>query len=623
MVDIKKQSGEDIATGIEAPKSPETQATPETPPSQDTAKIATDTQTQALEAIETVDYTQLLAKLTQTKNFQEFFDTAREGVNELLEQNPKFIDLVTFLLESAEGAISKETIEEAVKTNNFEAIQFAKGSGQYTTMLELTATKNDMIKELTTQALKENGGRLGLSKAEQVVIEQYLGMTSDMDEMYIKWRDEIYPSELLQEMEGAEDAGEYLKEKELDDPYSIVRNIDGNYRNVPYAVAFPEEYKKMLTKLDSTIAALQELPEEAVGPHMNRGKTLEYLNAYKTALSCTESRKEGDEWLSVKLWKEVDTKWVACQDRLQLTHAIETGYDETIDPAELRVIPEIKITMETVSRDTATLITKLKSETPQVLKEILGEENKDAAETIKNLPTSHVAIVTVITGGGNSMEMLGTAQLGPNYEDIQQTVGVKATIGGKCPTEALKTKLINSIFTEEDQTKWSLDDDRRRAYSNAEFYGGHELGHVYIGDMDRIDEMKSTWTGLVSTHEREKRGMLPEGTTATVVREITKDCIRYLTIEDINKYKREGIATIRIFLQTGLITMTPEGTFQFHEDKIDETCQEIERLWLEMTRSHAEGEKALEKWIDGQMERANNQEEFDKLQQKATDLTRD
>lgn len=607
---------------IPPPETPETLQPQETSekPVDTTADIAADTKKQALEAIKTVDYTELLNKLSQAKNFQEFFDAAREGVNELLEQNPKFRDGLEALLESAGSTLSKETILEAVKTNTFESITLDKNSAEYSMMLDLTATKNEMIGDLATQALKENGERLGLSQAEQIVIVQYLKMTSSVDRMYMKWRDEIYPSELLQEMEETENAGEYLKEKELDDPYSIVRKIDGNYQNVPYAVAFPEEYQRLLQELESTITTLQALPEEAVGPHMNREKTLEYLEAYKAALGCTESRKEGDEWLSVKLWKEVDKKWVACQDRLQLTHAIETGYDETTDPAEIRVIPEIKITMETVSRETADLIAKMKTETPQVLGELLGKENKDATETIRNLPTSHVAMVTVITGGGNSMEMLGTAQLGPNYEDIQQTVGVKATIGGKCPTENLKTQLISSIFPEEDQAKWSLDTANNRAYSDAEFYGGHELGHVYIGDVDRIDEMKSTWTGLVSTFEREKRGMLPKGTTAVVVREITKDCIRYLTIEDINNYKREGMTTIRIFLETGLITMTPEGTFQFHEDKIDKTCQEIERLWLEMTKSHSAGEDKLEKWIDGQMERTNNQEEFEALQRQAIDV---
>jgi len=616
-----KAPGDDGATnGIQGSEEEHLQEAPqqgETPPQNEAKEHEPETDEEIraindeiheliMQASKAPDYSEALNRLEDCKNFEELFDAVNKEANELLGQEPAVQIVLEKIMQSAgRENFSQEQIQSlktAVETNDFDNLKFPKRSREYGLTLGLTAIKNNIIRDLMTLALDKYAEKLGLTKAEVTVIKGYLQMISSMDRIYIRWRTELYPPELLKklrEMESkGEDTQEYLANQKLDDPYAVVRKkANGDYESVPYAIAFQQEYADLLKTLETTISYVEAYGPAAFGEHMDKDRVLTYLKAYKKALNLKRSKKMGKEWESVRLWKDVDRAWVKCQDRLQLVHGIESGYDKASDPSEVKIIPELKIVMQTTTKNSERLIKQMTTENseifPEWIKSKLGRKGRKAAETYAATGRSHVGIVTMINGGGNSMDFRGTAQLGPNYEDIQQEVGVKAFVDTKSQTKVHKDTINRKIFgAEEYDSKWVIKDPNMEDIYNAEFTSSHELGHVFMEDIGDFDEAKATWVGLVSMYERSKKGQVPRDVIVMAMREHVKCCMSYLESigEDIDNYGKEGLANIRIFLKTGLLTKGANGKYEFHEDKVDAAYEEIGNVFAEVIELYIDPE---------------------------------
>jgi len=577
---------------------------------EDVAAINDEIHELIMQAAKAPDYTAALERLGECKNFEELFDAVNKEANDLLGQEPA----VQIVLEKIVASVGREnfspeqvqSLKTAVETNDFDNLKFPKRSREYGLTLGLTAIKNNIIRDLMTAALDKYGEKLGLTRAETTVIKGYLKMISSMDRVYIRWRTELYPPELLKELREMETRGEdpkeYLEKQKLDDPYAVVKKkANGKYESVPYTVAFPEEYAELLKTLETTMSHLEDYGPAAFGEHMDKDRVLTYLNAYKKALNLKRSKKIGKEWESVRLWKDVDRAWVKCQDRLQCVHGIESGYEPSVDPSESKVIPELKIVIQTTTRSAEKLIKQMTAENaeifPRWIESKLGKKGRKVAKTYAATGRSHVGIVTMINGGGNSMDFRGSAQLGPNYEDVQQEVGVKAFVDAKSQSKVQKDAACKNIFGAEGyDEKWSIKDPSVEDQFNAEFTASHELGHVFMEDIGDFDEAKATWVGLVSMYERNKKGQVPRDVVVMAMRQHVKWCLGYVTAieEDIEKYGKEGLANVRIFLKTGLLTKGANGKYEFHEDKIDQTYEEIGNVFAKVIELYVDPERETE-----------------------------
>ncbi|MFA7685546.1 MAG: hypothetical protein WCX95_01960 [Candidatus Gracilibacteria bacterium] len=530
----------------------------------------------------------------ECNSIQELFEKIRKESNDVLRRDPRF----------------GENIMEAVYLNDFSSLQIDKGSDEYTSALRLTALKNTIIADLTKKALAEYGEKLGITEAEKTTILGFQKMIPSIDEIYIKWRQQLFPVALHDESGFRKDAIEYLKKNELDDPYAIVEKIpDGSYECVPYALAFPEDYKKLITTIEKLILDISLIPSQDFGKKMNRKTLVTYLESYRDALSCAESKKVGGEWKSVKLWKTVDRAWIKCQDRIQFIHGIENGYDSTIDPSETKVVPELKLAVQYTTPETDNLIKAMKKENTVVLTDMIkahfGERAAVLTDGLSVMSKSHVGMINVISGGGNSMDLLGSAQVGPNYADIRIEEGVKAYVSATdlFEGEPLRDLITRKIFDDERancELEFLVNDEVRNQYV-AQFIAGHELGHVFADEIEDFEETKATWVAMLATYNREKQGSLPAGTSEAIMKGQLKYCLKYLADtfkKEFDDYYKEGIINVKLFLQSGLMSKKTDEKYEFHPERIDATYQEMQKLFLQFVGLYMAGdEDALRKWV--------------------------
>ncbi|MFH1218494.1 MAG: hypothetical protein V1679_01485 [Candidatus Peregrinibacteria bacterium] len=528
-----------------------------------------------------VDISMALNRLSQIENLGKFFEALREESFNLLEkmilENSELKEILDDL--TMETDIPADELNAnvfgALKENDFDEFIYPKESSEYQLLLELGSAKNQLVQMIGEEAIKENGDRLGLSEDEKMVLNSYMKMMIPVDEIFMKWRTDLYPAKFKADEKQLEEDG-------LDDPYAVVQEKDGGYVSVPYSAAFENDYKRLIEYIDELLQGL-EVSEDSTG-NLDRAKFAAYLNAYKAALSCTESKKDDSgEWESVKLWKEVDRRWVECQDRVQVIHGIEHGYDAVVDPYDCKIIPELKISVQTVRPGVAELVSKMKTENAEGLSALcekkLGDKAVKAKETINILPKSHVGLITVVSGGGNSTDLLGSAQMAPNYEDVRLDSGVKAFMSAKDEGAELRREIAKAVFSDDG---WGKEMPPELAgHYQADFLGGHELGHVLIGDLTKIDEIKATWTGLTAIKKRVENGVLSPEVAEMAMKEHVKYCLKYLLAGAEDDSGREGRVNIKLFLKHGLIVRGEDGKYSFDAGKIDSVYEEIEKLWVE------------------------------------------
>lgn len=574
---------------------------PETP-DQIVSKVAStteDTHTLLEAASVQLNLRPALDKLRGCETIQEFFDTLRDEATNLINEHP---DAKVALKDFGEIPHDEnDQLFTALKINDFAEL---KGNEQlYDLGLTLANVKNDLVTDLTREALQENGTRLGLSEGNQKLILNGLTMAKPIDHIYDRWRKELYPPALLAELEAINDPNaeskkelqqEHLMELGLDDPYAIVKiNADGSYASVPYALAFPDEYKQLIKTVDLTMTDVNTYFID--NPDLQQSMR-DYLNAYKDALSCNVSAKDdNDEWKSVKLWKIVDEKWIKTPGPIEILHGIETGYSEK-DPASIKVIPELKIVIDTTSSETRKEINTIKQENLRVLKALLDKENVPDEQKTEIIRTMNVGLeskafmIAVCGIGGASKDYMGVGIQAPNYDDVADEYGIKIFMGRDERKELRESAVKSTLGVD-----WKSDNKMHRR-----LLLGHEVNHPLMGcNVPLIEELKATFTLFAGINEGMHAGTVSREEALSIMKENILYIMIYLGEIREDKahtdYETEGIATMKLTLQTGLITKASDGTkYEFHEDKLEAMYKIMTEKWVEFVKLYSDPERENE-----------------------------
>ena len=521
---------------------------------------------------------------------QDLFNKIKKSINGSLEKDPEFKKILAQLTQSTRSAQSpqskektKANILKAVRTNDFSTIEYPKRSKKYNSVIRLACIRVKLLASAIEKAFKNNS-KTNISHEEKTTILHLLKMIQIINEIYIKWRSELYPQKLLQRLNSSKTPKSILEKIGLDDPYAIIQFENSSYKNVPYCLAFPREYKDLTKTINSLIKGFKN--------HKNT-HLLAYLKSYKTAINCSESKKDKKgEWLSVKLWKEVDTKWLKCDGKIQFAHGIEYAYTKEIDPAGIKIIPELKLPLIVTRPDTAKSIEKMKNENSKVL-------GKLTKLNLNQLKTSSVEMISMICEGGNALENPGIAQMGPNFTDIQQSYGVKSYIESEeeLGEEATGDKITKYIFANENYKRdWTLKKAADYNHYFADYIGGHELGHIILGgNIEKIEEAKATWVAMTAIFERTKQKKLSKKVAEQLMKELIKSSFRYLLEIESDEYGLEGRIDCKLFLETELMSKRPDGKYDFNKDKIERTYKKIEETLFEFIKLY--GTKKYKKWL--------------------------
>ncbi len=418
--------------------------------------------------------------------------------------------------------------------------------------------------------------------------------------MYMKWRKELYPLAFrnkLHELEEAEpgSAKQYLEEAGLADPYSIVKEAEGKYSAVPYGIAFADEVRAIGELLNQLANRLSK--EKAKDERKAEVTAFQnYFQAFQKAFTCADSVKKEGEWVSVRLWKEVDRAWLKVQGRLQLVHSIESGYGG-LDPTETKMIPEFKILLHDESQDAELFdeIKKMKRENAEVLEQFFPEQTKGRLEVIEN---SLVGPYSMVMGGGNSLDNIGVAQIGPNYNDVASQ-GVKSFLDAAsfAENDEKKDTVVLSIFGEKAAEGYFSSTQKNNPLLMAEFVASHEISHPVLGDLGTLDELNATWMGLVALFEREKKGLVSPELAEAVMKEHVIGSLKYMVDSNHeDRYFIEGWINAKLMVACGLVKKA-DGHFSFHAEKMAAFREVIEATWKEMIALFLEkGKTAEKKW---------------------------
>lgn len=531
---------------------------------------------------------EILEQLASCEEIPELFIKVRKAVNKILTENKQ----IRKLLDSFEGRT--ESIMEAVRLNKFELLAKKTTEEEFNCILGITTVKNRMIADLINNALEQKKNKFGLSRDEQLLLKGTLKMVSAFDNLYIRWRENLYPKNFHEKFKNksTKNIQKFLKKQNLDDPYAVVaENTDEangkKYKSIPYPKAFREETAEIIENIDKIVNSSENPPQEMIA----------YLEALKKALTCEESRKENGEWLSIKLWKKVDEKWMLWNNKIQMIHMIEEGYDP-IDLSNKKIIPEFKIMFEsTKSPEIMKMINKMVKENTEALRELLNKYRDDQTGLAIH-ENSKVFPCVPVSGGGLSMQFFGVAQVAPNYGDVAEKHGTKSFLDAQSLSESedLLDTIAQHIFGKETFNKNLIhitDDESRNRYL-IDYIGSHETGHTLLGNfcVPDIEEAKATWSGMVGLWERTKKSQISKETADNIMKSHVKTCLSYLIEFDRRKTKQtdyfnEGSANVNLFLETGLLRKENDQWI-FDPKKINDTYIKIQEIWLKFIDMYIE-----------------------------------
>ncbi|OGR03589.1 MAG: hypothetical protein A2284_10915 [Deltaproteobacteria bacterium RIFOXYA12_FULL_61_11] len=488
--------------------------------------------------------------------------------------------------------ITPEALRRALSDRDFSGI--VDTHPRYREVLELLHERFAFEQELFSRFVPG----LELHLHEKLLCMSFNKLCSVFDELYLAWRDVVCDSPLGRSIRAAEEtqpgsATARLKELGLENAYSVITSPTGQvglsevsptWKQVPYALAFPEQYRKLDGLLDRLLLQLGlhrgEHPEVPV--------LLTYLASYRAALAETDPKKLEERW------RQVDIDWMAVTGRLQPCHAMETGYS---DPGRLRVVPELRLLLVD---DTEKEVNLACDGTKQAMQEYLGRHYGDRPfhnEYQEALRHTHAHVYVTVYKGGANLDFRIAGQIVPNRSEVRRDHGTKISLdlqslaSGMAISLRLAERLLGPAFAEAYLRR--VTPLKAEAY----FVAGHEYGHTaFLGTAsdelvkDLVEEAKASWTGLAVLRDRMQRGEVPRGDLADILLFEVAGSLRRLVRETrtrgaVRPYVEEAYMTLALMLQSGLLVLEGER-LSLDEERVEAFAEQLDEAHRRLAEAY-------------------------------------
>jgi len=380
----------------------------------------------------------------------------------------------------------------------------------------------------------------------------------------------------------------YLKENNLgcdeinwesvDRSYWALVQIDGWYKAITYADAFPSEISDIVAGFDKFILDLSELEDDI---YDRKEAYIDYLTALKNAFS------ETNRGTIVSKWRAVEEAWMKIDTPFQIGHPLEF-YEDLYRKA---VAPEWDIRIV----DTSVLDSQVETDMFHMYETLYDDVGRCKYEksynySLENMKRVQLYISTPVLYFGAEFCGLFSAQVVPNDEVISEAHGKKIFAFPGFVLESQrslpKMQITKNIF-EADYIKQHQEFIQNDAKKYFEIYDietiGHEFGHTLWLDLDtenlmnqtgnfkNIEEFKATAGGLVAYFMKEwVQGLKEEVVMTHVYRSI--GLMKYKKIEDIVPYYCEALIHLDILFESGIIT------FNWEKIKVHYSEENFEKL---------------------------------------------
>mmetsp|Transcript_20019 Transcript_20019/g.60503 ORF Transcript_20019/g.60503 Transcript_20019/m.60503 type:complete len:574 (-) Transcript_20019:1909-3630(-) len=206
------------------------------------------------------------------------------------------------------------------------------GSEDWWAALEASSSRWSAARYFVRQAMQALPNTF--SSTDRLLLHHGSLVADAYDVWFKKWMRTLSGTELSEQL--AKDDAEGKIPLELKNHYTVItRSADGGeYSQVAYFTAFPEELGTIVALFDDWIAALRKegSPDQAVVDTFVR-----QLQQYRDCLAETNVDKLEDAW------KELDYRWVRNKYHIDIVHDIEYGYGE---PLRCKAIPQFSVRLK-------------------------------------------------------------------------------------------------------------------------------------------------------------------------------------------------------------------------------------------------------------------------------------
>jgi len=339
---------------------------------------------------------------------------------------------------------------------------------------------------------------------------------------------------------------------------SLAEPVEVRYKSVAYAEAFEKEVGAVVVALEQLIALLRQHEDEVFGQKQ------EWI-AYFTAIKEAFAHKKTDEL--IKVWAEVDRRWMAITTPLQVGHPLEY-YEDHYRKAvalewDLRIVNP-KLQEGSHTRNNIKLFA-------YEMAQKFGEEALHTmSKNLLQVDRTQLYIGQPMLYYAAEFNGLFSAQVVPNDEQVSSELGKKIFAYADFVLESKKSKPVMRLSVE---TMGEAFVKKQRALAEYEpalwhkLYDistiGHEYGHILWIDADtetkmnatgqfkNIEEFKATSGGLMAFFHHEEEALKHHIIDDLVSRAI--GLMAWREVGEVLPYYCEGLIHLDILFTSGVI----------------------------------------------------------------------
>jgi hypothetical protein len=341
--------------------------------------------------------------------------------------------------------------------------------------------------------------------------------------------------------------------------YSVLIKEKEKYRSVAYAEAFPKEIERVATALEQLVGLLETFEDEV---YTQKSEWIAYFTAIKEAFIHTETSE------LIKMWAEVDRRWMDITTPLQVGHPLEY-YEDHYRKAvalewDLRIVnPKLQ--------EGSTTRNNIKLFAYKMAKGFGKEALQIMAKNLLQVDQTQLYIGQPILYYAAEFNGLFSAQVVPNDEQVSSELGKKIFAYADFVMESKKSKPIMKLSVETMgeafvRKQKTLIENEPKLWQ--EIYDistvGHEYGHILWIDSDteskmngsgqfkNIEEFKATSGGLMAFFSNEKEELKKHIVDDLVSRAV--GLMAWREVGEVLPYYCEGLIHLDILFSSGIIT---------------------------------------------------------------------
>jgi len=394
--------------------------------------------------------------------------------------------------------------------------------------------------------------------------------------------------------------GESLLDKDTsgcvgDRCYSVLKKEDTGYRSVAYAEAFPKEVEAVVVALEQLISLLNQHEDEVYG------QKLEWIN-YFTALKAAFAHLETDEL--IKMWAEVDRRWMAVTTPLQVGHPLEYYEDHYRKAVALEW--DLRIVNPQLQEGSSTR-NNIKLFAYEMAEEFGEEALHTMTKNLLQVDETQLYIGQPMLYYAAEFNGLFSAQVVPNDEQVSAELGKKIFAYADFVMASKKAKPVMRLSVEtmgqnfvKKQRKLIEEEPKlwHKIYNVSTI--GHEFGHILwiendtessmnaSGQFKNIEEFKATTGGLMAFFENEEFQLKKYIVDDLVSRAI--GLMAWREVGEVLPYYCEGLIHLDLLFKSAVISYNE--TVQIDYSRYDMMKAHYQRAYRDLASHYLRKEDA-------------------------------